>query len=142
MSSNHRNNICFSLRRLRRIPQKVDFLYNNFPKKSFFSTTTSQKKAIFRNFFQKIAPQNRQVNPRGGFNCSTVQLPLYQSLGHSGCMCAAGKKNKKNSTQPRQPFAQTHYMYVGVGYEHCFFPTLQVVGRNTQHLCRAGARGG
>ena len=60
------------------ISSAVHFLYNNFPKKSIFSTTTSQKKvdflytnipqkAIFQEKNQKnCSPKPRDAPPRGG----------------------------------------------------------------------------
>ena len=59
MRSKHGNSLHF-------ISSAVHFLYNNFPKKSIFSTQTSPKKAICRDFFlKKIAPQNPGRHPPG-----------------------------------------------------------------------------
>ena len=56
MRSEHVNSLHF-------ISSAVHFLYNNFPKKSIFSTQTSPKEAIFREKNQKNRPPTPRVGP-------------------------------------------------------------------------------
>ena len=92
MRSEHGNSLHF-------ISSAVHFLYNNFSKKSIFSTTTSQKsrcslhkhppkKPFFREFFQKNrSPKARVAPPPGVGPAVPTRRPtpteLYQSLSHS-----------------------------------------------------------
>ena len=88
MRSEHGNSLHF-------ISSAVHFLYKSFPKKSIFSTTTSQKvdflyinippKSHFSGKnFKKIAPQNPGSPPPGGRAPVPTRRPsptlLYQSL--------------------------------------------------------------
>ena len=115
MRSEHGNSLHF-------ISSAIDFLYNNFPK-SLFSTTTSQKKVdflytnipkkkpVFRKKSKKIAPQNPGLALDRGANLPTL---LYQRLV-CVCVCVCARAPEYASMfvwapGPNLLFWRTHFL--------------------------------